>query len=176
MPNKVASTTRQRLHWIDALKGFAIFCVVLGHCLQEYPATIHIHNQYIQAFIMPLFMMISGYLSANIVGIPPLKKRAIQLLIPFSTWAIIAPLLNYSNNYDLSSYLLSVGKTFYTPTKDYGFYGRYSLSVAFTRLPTITTQNKVATNFLSQLILSAYSVSPYLKQTSSPHIRLLDIT
>lgn len=66
-------------------------------------------------------MMISGYLSANIAGITPLKKRAIQLLIPFSTWAIIAPLLNFSIHYDLSSYLLSVGKTFLYPDQGLWF-------------------------------------------------------
>lgn len=121
MPNKIALTNRQRLNWIDAVKGFAIFCVILGHCLQEYPTIIHIHNQYIQAFIMPLFMMISGYLSAKITGIAPIKKRAIQLLIPFTTWAIIAPLLNSSNHYGFSNFLLSVGKTFLYPDQGLWF-------------------------------------------------------
>lgn len=66
-------------------------------------------------------MLISGYLSAKITGIDPIKKRAIQLLIPFTTWAIIAPLLNFSNHYDLSSYLLSVGETFLYPDKGLWF-------------------------------------------------------
>ncbi len=48
----------KRLDYIDALRGFGIILVVLGH--------LHFgHNmlhQYIYAFHMPLFFLVSGYL------------------------------------------------------------------------------------------------------------------
>lgn len=63
--------TDQRIGYIDALKGFAILCVVLGHVANgyigvgAYPAASGLlYNIYnlIYAFHMPLFMMLSGYL------------------------------------------------------------------------------------------------------------------
>lgn len=62
-----------RIGYIDALKGFAILCVVLGHIADGYldgntypeanQALFCIYN-IIFAFHMPLFMMISGYVYA----------------------------------------------------------------------------------------------------------------
>lgn len=59
-----------RIGYIDALKGFAILCVVLGHVLSEFfihdvyvganPVMFGIYNG-IYAFHMPLFMMLNGY-------------------------------------------------------------------------------------------------------------------
>lgn len=62
-----------RIGYIDALKGFATICVVLGHVVQGYleGSTYPEINQVlcwvhdgIYAFHMPLFMMISGYVYA----------------------------------------------------------------------------------------------------------------
>jgi acyltransferase len=47
-----------RLHWVDSLKGFAIFLVVLGH-IGYIPPDL---AAYIYSFHMPLFFFISGYL------------------------------------------------------------------------------------------------------------------
>lgn len=60
-----------RIEWIDALKGFAIFTVVLGHCITDalssntfpvYHDFLTAFKDFIYIFHMPLFFTISGYL------------------------------------------------------------------------------------------------------------------
>ncbi len=90
----------------DLLRGFAVILVVFGHCIQEGSgAAYSIEQQYfddrlyqfIYSFHMPLFMMISGYLSwrgieraserggwANL-----LKRRAASLLTPVFAWTAL---------------------------------------------------------------------------------------
>ena len=60
---------REREKWVDAVKGLAIYLVILGHAIQY--ATSQDYNyagnsifQIIYSFHMPLFMMMSGYLFA----------------------------------------------------------------------------------------------------------------
>lgn len=90
----------------DLLRGFAIILVVLGHCIQEgsgeaYRAEQQYFGdrlyQFIYSFHMPLFMMISGYLSwrglnkckekSERTGL--LKKRAVSLLVPVFAWTAL---------------------------------------------------------------------------------------
>lgn len=77
---------------IDAAKGFAIIFVIFGHVLQEYFPTDHISIQLIQAFHMPLFMFISGYLSTKLKS-ADLLSRGKRLLIPYMTYILIYPLV-----------------------------------------------------------------------------------
>lgn len=64
---------KERLAWMDALKLFAIFLVVLGHTVSNYcldDGRYGFSNPvrlYIYAFHMPLFMTISGFFSASIL-------------------------------------------------------------------------------------------------------------
>lgn len=46
---------KQRIEWIDTIKGVGIILVLIGHC------NIPNINQYIYLFHMPLFYIISGY-------------------------------------------------------------------------------------------------------------------
>lgn len=77
----------RRMGYIDALKGFAIICVVLGHVAVAYlgagayPESIKLLNNIcnlIYAFHMPLLMMLSGYLYYtayfNDIGMPDRKR------------------------------------------------------------------------------------------------------
>lgn len=86
----------QRNISLDAIKGFAIILVMLGHVLKLN----EINDPYIYAMIeavqMPVFMMISGYIS----GFKPpienvsqwknvISKRAITYVLPFFTWLFL---------------------------------------------------------------------------------------
>lgn len=71
MAEKFSKQEERRIGYIDALKGFGILCVVLGHVaggyftIRAFPEArrllIDIYN-FVYAFHMPLFMMLSGYL------------------------------------------------------------------------------------------------------------------
>ena len=93
-----------RLIWIDNIKCFAIILVVLGHLIQYIYFPLSFENnhlfRYIYSFHMPLFMVISGILTGfksehtiNKNTIYSIKKRAVQLIFPFLSWAIISSLL-----------------------------------------------------------------------------------
>lgn len=79
----------ERIEWIDALKGFAIFCVTLGHLNMWSPI-----EKWIYSFHMFLFFFLSGFLfSAEKPAKEILKKRAKRILIPFITWNTISSIV-----------------------------------------------------------------------------------
>lgn len=88
--------SRERLVWADALKGWLIILVVLGHALQHVLGlkcdNNHLWNV-IYSFHMPAFMAVSGYLAYRVGGAKPLFqtlwRRFRQLMIPFILWTIL---------------------------------------------------------------------------------------
>ena len=85
-----------RLQYLDNLKAILIIWVILGHVIQggieDYQ-----HNflfRFIYSFHMPLFLAISGYLTYKPKYDSVLiKKREVQLLVPFVAWAFLSPVL-----------------------------------------------------------------------------------
>ena len=79
---------KPRLVYIDMLKSFAIFMVVIGHRTDN-----AILEQYIYSFHIPLFFWISGYLfnpdKCERLSIF-LSRRLRTLVIPYFTFAIIS--------------------------------------------------------------------------------------
>jgi len=87
----------KRIDIIDALKGFAILLVVLGHAIQyKYTATAFDENvvfRVIYSFHMPMFMFLSGlvaYYSFEMPVYPYLKKKFMALAVPFLAWFALA--------------------------------------------------------------------------------------
>lgn len=89
---------KERLHYIDQLKGIAIFLVVIGHIIQMNSKDFenNVLFSIIYSFHMPLFMFISGYVAfkstkANIFQsyFKFLVKRVRTLLIPFLSWQLL---------------------------------------------------------------------------------------
>ncbi|MCI8417870.1 MAG: acyltransferase [Lachnospiraceae bacterium] len=89
-------TAKNRDQTLDAIKGVAIFLVMVGHVLNLN----HMEDPYvydgIRAVQMPLFMMVSGYLCG--LGRPVrslgeygaiMKRRAISYLVPFFVWIVV---------------------------------------------------------------------------------------
>lgn len=92
---------RRRDIRIDMLKGFAMVLVILGHCIQFVYAPEGYEQNFffrvIYSFHMPLFMFISGYTVAltNIaISRKWLTRRAVSLMIPFITWAVISSIVH----------------------------------------------------------------------------------
>ena len=89
---------KQRITYIDQLKGIAIILVVIGHFIQY--NTIAAKDSglfsFIYSFHMPLFMFISGYVAFKTTKVTIfesygnfLLKKARSLLVPFFAWPLI---------------------------------------------------------------------------------------
>lgn len=97
-----------RLLWADALKGWLITLVVLGHAILDvygdvcFDGDIRLFN-IIYSFHMPVFMAISGYFmqkpEGNGGGI--CVRRFKQLMIPFVAWSVV--MFVYHGKYDIQS-------------------------------------------------------------------------
>lgn len=90
--------TEERLSYVDAIKGFAIILMVLGHVLATTFSDWHLMDQrpalsylkhLIYSFHMPLLMLMSGFLFGRkpISGwtsyVQVVAKKGVQLLIPY---------------------------------------------------------------------------------------------
>ena len=98
---KVATAARDRR--VDALKGFAIVCVVFYHAAGEYftysPATGVVYlpwalylRAFLFSFMLPLFAFLSGYVMGRPGGFRPRQyswKRTLGLLVPYLAWESI---------------------------------------------------------------------------------------
>lgn len=117
----------QRFIWADALKGWLIMLVVLGHAIQntlgDACETNHLWN-IIYSFHMPAFMAVSGYVAfrpdTKWVGqfvCQTIWRRFRQLVVPFILWSIISQLVGERIDVEkLGLYILY-------PDKICGFYG-----------------------------------------------------
>ncbi|MBE5881073.1 MAG: acyltransferase [Lachnospiraceae bacterium] len=94
----------QRNNAIDAVKGFAILLVMIGHCIVL--NNLHQTDPYIYDAIksvqMPLFMLVSGVLASYGVrkngrgtGLKKLPQRAVSYLLPFFSWFVLVHLYTH---------------------------------------------------------------------------------
>ena len=96
------SVIRERNSYLDIVKGFAIICVVFGHCIQSGSGDNFVNQalyfddlafKVIYSFHMPLFMLISGFLFGYSVvrqswtGI--ISSRMKTLIIPILLWSLV---------------------------------------------------------------------------------------
>lgn len=92
-----------RLIWADALKGWLMILVIIGHAIQcileEGCNDNHVWNL-IYSFHMPAFMAMSGWLAYRGVSKPLMaewggylincKRRGLQLLVPYFAWSFMS--------------------------------------------------------------------------------------
>lgn len=107
MQNKVT----ERDYRFDALKGFAILIIILGHVIQyslpEYYNTLVFNI--IWSIQIPLFMVVSGYFSmgkATRSFDAKLKRRMMRYLIPFVSYFVLSTYISGSNLLDESAHLV----------------------------------------------------------------------
>ena len=104
---------------IDAIKGFAIVLVMIGHVFVHN----HMEDPYVYDFIkavqMPLFIIISGYLCGQGRKISDVKsygivlgKRASAYLIPFFAWLTLKHWNNLAEAYKRIFFELDFGLWF----------------------------------------------------------------
>lgn len=96
--SEMSSRYSNRVLWIDAARGLAIFLVILGHTVQfgsqgkfdffSNPLFIFIYS-----FHMPLFVFLSGFVSAHGIYASDqkhfLRRRFEQLMIPMINWSLV---------------------------------------------------------------------------------------
>lgn len=114
---------KQRLFYIDALRGFAIILVVLGHVLQNYyvPYEENIAFRVIYSFHMPLFMFLSGYVSYKICSWRTIEKRAFQCMIPFFSAILLNWFIEGFEDWSIGILMTNVYETILRPDKGLWF-------------------------------------------------------
>lgn len=83
-----------RIFWIDILKAFAIWTVVVGHMVscEAFASQIgrDFYQEIILAFHMPLFTVLSGwFFSAKRTAWDFLKTKGISILLPYVVWGSV---------------------------------------------------------------------------------------
>ena len=100
--------------YIDSLRGFAIFVVVIGHCCEfGLGQNNTLFNYMYYSFHMPLFMFISGLVAfhrPDYKFIPFVKSKACRLLIPFF---VVGGVSCLARNIGISDFLLDFAKKGY---------------------------------------------------------------
>lgn len=104
-----------RIGWVDALKGFTILMVVLGHVLQRYYDDDKLIVRIIYSFHIPLFMFLSGYVSYKVSSWANIRKRGIQLLIPFFSAIVLSYLIHDFPAYSFAGLFKSIGNVILRP-------------------------------------------------------------
>lgn len=96
-----------RIYYLDYLKAFAIFTVILGHSIQNFKGSALMGSLYnfIYSFHMPLFMIISGYffeksLQANIFAVVMKKTR--ELILPVLSFSVVAFVVTWVTPFDIT--------------------------------------------------------------------------
>ena len=87
---------KNRIFWVDGLKAFLIYLVVLGHCIQYTCSTYNENLVFyiIYSFHMPLFMFVSGFVSyKETVKMNVIVRRFVQLMIPFFFYTILGAIV-----------------------------------------------------------------------------------
>ena len=90
---------KERLLWIDSLKGILILLVIVGHAISKVIGNEAANNDYwwclIYSFHMPTFIAVSGYLQyrSKYSNKKPLQlqiwRRFCQLMVPFLVWSVL---------------------------------------------------------------------------------------
>lgn len=102
---------QHRIDWIDALKGFAILSVVVGHCVTdsissqtfpEYAALLQMMYDAIYSFHMPLFFMISGYVFYLTKSYRKWKTKVLDFSIVYVIWSTLMCFSKYMMSGDVN--------------------------------------------------------------------------
>lgn len=130
-----------RIGYIDWLKAFAIFLVVLGHVCQNYGANVEIpvHQFGILPFHMPLFAILSGlFFTPHTDARNFMSKKFVQIAIPFLVWCFITSViirgvdetyLHYTEGYAIHFYVWL--KCLYMTVVDWGWWFLRALFICF---------------------------------------------
>ena len=148
---------KKRIKYVDYLKCFAIFLVILGHTLSnmvESSMLSRITEDVIYSFHMPLFAMLSGlFFSASSKWNVFISKKSIQLLIPYFfevlvVFLLIRPVLTWYNGGGIESSVLMY--VFYS----LAYWGAWFLRALFLCFLIAFVSVKVTRSYVSGALIS----------------------
>lgn len=153
---KISQHTLKRVDYIDRMKGFAIFLVVMGHVyfisLSNSSAAV---SQVIYSFHMSLFMFLSGLVAYS--GITPPYWNRVKFLHKLAK--LIMPMLCFGLAFTLCHSMSPIGFLF-APAKN-GYWYLMSLSVFYVSLLVFRFNRKGAWKvdvLLSMLVWATFFV------------------
>lgn len=137
-----------RIEWVDNLKGLLMILVVSGHIFRGYNPGDLFYPQtlFISTFHMPLFFLISGFLSVDISNKKVnvyVRRKCRTLLLPFVSFVLLGTIINV--DYTFISY-------FTTPTK-HDLWFLYNLFIYSILLIVICKCSVKCESFLNKLML-----------------------
>lgn len=94
---------KERIYWLDNLKGILILIVILGHTIlfTSGQGDSNIVYRYICSFWMAVFMFTSGFACYKPEPrLSVIKRRFIQLVVPFVAWSIVLCVINKDPHID----------------------------------------------------------------------------
>ncbi len=87
---------KERLKWVDNMRGLAVVLVLLSHT----PGTVEVQIALISMFMIPAFFLISGYLTkfdgTNVFSF--FYNRIVKLFIVYAAYTFLLPFLSFSEN------------------------------------------------------------------------------
>jgi len=153
---------KQRIKYIDHLKGISILLVVIGHIIQYNVADSKDNGlfNFIYSFHMPLFMFISGYVSVLTIKInifPTyfdfLLKKMRTLLLPFFTWALLVDSVFFNNPLKFDFYG-RFAELFYDPRTGLWFlWYLFFLTVLYSAFLFISSRWNLKSSFLIDVLI-----------------------
>ena len=123
---------KNRCEYLDIARGMAIILVVLGHSIQSNIMDMDssLVFRIIYSFHMPLFMFISGAVTAFIkkdsINLSWLVKRFFTLIIPFVAW-IFVPYIFVSHTFSVKEIAQKIIRIIKSP--DWGLWFLYVLFI-----------------------------------------------
>lgn len=95
----------ERIHWVDRIRGLAMFSVVVQHMTYSYPET-YVYHKTIAIGNMALFFFVSGFIANETTIIGNLRslfrflwKKTQQLAIPLLFWGLVVNHYFFASDY-----------------------------------------------------------------------------
>jgi len=116
---------KQRLFYIDALRGFAITLVVLGHALQHFYSDHALAVRVVYSFHIPLFFFICGYVGYKLQSWNKIGQRFILCIVPFFSAMLLSYTIHDFGHWSLAGLASHVWFVLRNP--DYGLWFLWAL-------------------------------------------------
>lgn len=165
-------TSHNRINYMDAIKAWAMFLVIWGHCilhLSSWNKNDDIVFVVINTFHVSLFMMVAGYFSTSSLSIgfgKMLLNKTKQLIIPCLLWGGIITLLDAYYSHDTSKILTDFIECLWFLKSLFFCYILAFIALRLGTVPTLLVilASMVLTIFKMNVMFPAFMLGIYIKK------------